>query len=616
MRLFGVLALAASVALGALLILGPTAYVSWMDEGSRSIVATLATATVGVSLTALVVNGYLRFRFAALVKAAEQIAEGDYSTAVVVRGHGLDSRLATAINHIAGAFADTYDRATIDRLTGVANRQALLADLFAEVERATRYDRPLSVAFVDIDHFKSVNDTYGHASGDVVLRGVAQTIASNLRTSDMIGRYGGEEFMLILTETNVEEGAVLAEKLRTLVQRQRFAVDGNPALTVTISIGLVGGVGAKLRMESLVRDADAAMYSAKSLGRNQTYIFAEPDDDARVPRAPISAAGRARAVEIGHQARDAATLALTSVLAPLPHYRGQPSALIASIVVALAKQLDLPEAEIDRLRVAALLHDVGKVAVPEEILDKPSALTSAEWRTVVQHPRIGQIILEQAAALKDAVPIILHHHERYAGHGYPYGLRGNEIPLGARIVAIADAYDAMVHDRPYKRSVTHEEAIAELRRHAGTQFDPELVDLFCDLYGRQAPEPDQTILALNAAANAHDQQRAALLVPAAHGARPDRRKRKTEVAAAVQAQAPVARSAPAALTADAASRTMAADGSLGVAPRRRRPARAGELSGSMPMATTPGAVSPASTEASPSTVSAGSTADRSESAAG
>jgi HD-GYP domain-containing protein (c-di-GMP phosphodiesterase class II) len=125
--------------------------------------------------------------------------------------------------------------------------------------------------------------------------------------------------------------------------------------------------------------------------------------------------------------------------------------------------------------VAALLHDVGKVAVPEEILEKPTALTSAEWRAVVQHPRIGQVILEQAASLRDAVPIILHHHERYAGHGYPYGLRANEIPLGARIVAVADAYDAMVHDRPYKRAMTHDQAIVELRRHAGTQFDPEIV---------------------------------------------------------------------------------------------------------------------------------------------
>ncbi|HYH92291.1 MAG TPA: diguanylate cyclase, partial [Candidatus Saccharimonadales bacterium] len=489
MRLLGVLALAAPVAVGLLLLAAPDALLSWIDEGTRSLVAALVAATIGVSLTAILVAAHFRYRFVRLTRAAERIAAGDYATSIDLRGSGLEARLAAAISAIGGALADTHESATVDRLTGVANRQVLLAHLFSEVERASRYDRPLSVAFVDIDHFKAVNDTYGHSVGDVVLRGVAQTLSANLRASDLIGRYGGEEFMLILTETGVEEGATLTEKLRTLVQRQRYTLEGGPEIAVTISIGIVGGVGQQLRMDALVRDADAAMYSAKSLGRNQTYIFAEPDDDARVPRAPISAAGRARAMEIGQQARDAATAALTAVLAPLPHYRGQPSALIASIVVALARQLQLPDADIDRLRVAALLHDVGKVAVPEEILEKPSALTSAEWRTVVQHPRIGQVILEQAAALKDAVPIILHHHERYAGHGYPYGLRGNEIPLGARIVAIADAYDAMIHDRPYKRAMSHEQAIAELRRHAGTQFDPELVELFCDLYGSVAPEP-------------------------------------------------------------------------------------------------------------------------------
>ena len=378
----------------------------------------------------------------------------------------------------------------------MANRQALLAYLFAEVERATRYGRPLCVAFVDIDHFKAVNDSYGHAAGDIVLRDVAQTLTENLRASDLIGRYGGEEFMLILTETDVEEAATLSEKLRELIERKRFSIEGNDALSVTISIGIAGGMGQQIRMETLVRDADAAMYSAKSLGRNQTYIFEEPDEDSRVPRAPISDAGRARALEIGRQARDAATDVLTSFIAPLPHYRGQPSALIAAIVVEMARQLELPDVEIDRIRVAALLHDVGKVAVPEAILDKPAPLTSAEWRTVVQHPRIGQVILEHAAALRDAVPIILHHHERFAGHGYPYGLRANEIPLGARIVAIADAYDAMTHDRPYKRAMSHDAAIVELKQHAGTQFDPELVALFCDLYTDHAPTPDPTILAI------------------------------------------------------------------------------------------------------------------------
>ena len=156
----------------------------------------------------------------------------------------------------------------------------------------------------------------------------------------------------------------------------------------------------------------------------------------------------------------------------------------------MAIGLELPEPEIDRIRIAALLRDIGKVAVPNEILVKSSALTSSEWRAIVQHPRIAQVILEQATALREAVPLILHHHERFAGHGYPFGLRGDEIPLGARIVAIADAYDAMTSDRPYKRAIGHEAAIRELRRHAGTQFDPALVRLFGELFAFAPPAPD------------------------------------------------------------------------------------------------------------------------------
>jgi diguanylate cyclase (GGDEF)-like protein/putative nucleotidyltransferase with HDIG domain len=492
MRLVGFLALAAPVVLG-ILFLGQPSMLAWLGQGKRTFVDAIAVATIGVCLTTCVLQLRSNLRLRRLVKAAEKIADGDYTVGVSDRGGGLETRLASAINRISVSLADTHDRATIDRLTGVFNRQALLAELFSEVERASRYDRPLSVAFVDIDHFKVVNDSYGHGAGDIVLRGVAQLLATSLRASDLLGRYGGEEFMLILTETAIEEGAVLAEKLRVLVERERFAIDGEQSLSVTISIGIVGGFGDQLRMEALVRDADAAMYSAKSLGRNQTYVFAEPNDDARVPRAPISTVGRARAVEIGRQAREAAIAALMAVLAPLPEFHGRPSAIVTTIVESMARTLQLPDAEVDRIRVAALLHDIGKVALPDEILDKQGPLSSAEWRSVVQHPRIGQVILEQAAALKDAIPIILHHHERFAGHGYPYGLRANEIPIGARIVAIADAYDAMVSDRPYKRAISHEAALGELRRHAGTQFDPELVTLFCDLFAVDAPRPDPAL---------------------------------------------------------------------------------------------------------------------------
>jgi diguanylate cyclase (GGDEF)-like protein len=498
MRLLGGLGLLAPISLVAAWLAFPDVIDSWSDEGSRSVLAAIVAGTIGVSLTAAFVFLYVRLRFRRLIRAAENLAAGglDVDIRARQRGGGLEGRLGRAIEGIAVALAETTNAATYDKLTGVSNRQTLLANLLDEVERANRYERALSVAFVDIDHFKNVNDTYGHAAGDVVLRAVAQTLKANLRASDEVGRYGGEEFMLLLTETNVEEGANLTEKLRNLVARQKVKIADGQELSVTISIGIAGGSGGSLRPDTLMRDADAAMYSAKSLGRNQTYIFAEPDEDARVPRAPISAAGRALAMEVGRSARDAATASLTSVLSPLPHYRGQPSALIAAIVVAMARNLDLPEGEVDRIRTAALLHDVGKVAVPQEILDKPAALSSSEWRTVVQHPRIGQVILEQAAALKEAVPIILHHHERYSGHGYPFGLRGNDIPLGARIVAIADAYDAMTHDRPYKRAMSHDNAVKELRRHAGTQFDPELVALFCDLFASTAPTPDPTVLAM------------------------------------------------------------------------------------------------------------------------
>jgi diguanylate cyclase (GGDEF)-like protein/putative nucleotidyltransferase with HDIG domain len=504
MRLLGGLTLVAPFAAIVAWLTMPSAMSSWVDDGIGSIVAAAIAALVGVSMSSMLVYVYARFRLPRLVRAVERLADGELGVTVgsKPRGGGLEGRLARAIDRLSVAVVETTDAATTDRLTGVNNRQTLLVSLFAEVDRANRYERPLSVAFVDIDHFKAVNDTYGHAAGDIVLRGVADTLRGNLRATDAVGRYGGEEFMLILTETDVEEGAVLTEKLRNLVARQSFRIGDEQDVSVTISIGIAGGKGGQLGSDSLVRDADAAMYSAKSLGRNQTYIFAEPDEDSRVPRAPISPAGRMLAVDLGRAARDAATASLTAVIAPLANHRGQPSQLIASIVTTMARNLGLPETDVDRLRVAALLHDVGKVALPAEILEKPAALSSAEWRSVVQHPRIGQMILEQAGALKEAVPIILHHHERYSGHGYPFGLRGNDIPLGARIVAIADAYDAMTHDRPYKRAISHDQAVAELRRHAGTQFDPELVTLFCDLFARSAPAVEPSVASFSEAAAA------------------------------------------------------------------------------------------------------------------
>ena len=161
--------------------------------------------------------------------------------------------------------------------------------------------------------------------------------------------------------------------------------------------------------------------------------------------------------------------------------------MIADASVAIARAIDLPDGELERIRTASLLHDLGKLAIPEEILAKPGDLAASEWRVVTEHPKIGQVVLEQAGALRDAATIVLHHHEWYDGRGYPHGLAGSEIPVGARIVSIVDAYEAMVAGRPYRAAISHEDAIAELRRQAGVQFDPELVEVFAEVFAAGVP---------------------------------------------------------------------------------------------------------------------------------
>ncbi len=483
--LYPVVAVACLTLLGVMLVYQP--------PETRGFMVGLVGLAIGLGATAMALTTWFYFglRLSRLAKDLEQTV--DQGTPITLKESGVpaERRLARAFNRAAGTFAVAEAQATRDRLTGIPNRESLLRTLGGEVERANRHSKPLSVAFMDIDRFKSINDSHGHRIGDAVLQQLAGLITRSIRASDIFGRYGGEEFMLILPETTPEDAFVLVEELRELVMRRPLSVASGILVDATISIGVAGGHSSELQVDRLVDAADAAMYVAKSEGRNRSFLFGSVTDESVVRRAAITPERRDAAAAIGRWASASAAQALASVLAPQPHHRGRPSDMIAALAIGVSLHMGLSRVEMDRIRVAALLHDLGKLALPGEILDKPSSLTDLEWQVVGEHPRIGQVILEQATSMRDAVPIVLHHHERYDGTGYPHGLRGEEIPLGARIVAVADAYHAMVHERPYKSALTHAQALAELRRHAATQFDPTVVDVFIAVFGDEVPVDGQ-----------------------------------------------------------------------------------------------------------------------------
>ena len=466
-----------------------------LDARIAVLTLTLVIALIGAlagsaGFAAFVVRRQNR-RLAILAERLRDAADEGALIAIEAEHVG-DPRLRAAFRGLADRVADTWRLATVDQLTGIPNRQAVLSRVEEEILRAARYHRPLSVILVDLDQFKRLNDTHGHAAGDLILRHVAQLLSASVRAVDFAGRYGGEEFLVVLPETDADAAASLAEKLRRIIGGSDVRLPDGERVTVTMSAGVAGGHGDVLGSDALVRDADAALYSAKALGRNQVFVFRESDDQDTVRRSPIRAEARSQALDVGRAALAAAQDALLRSLAERASWAGRPSTLIAEASVALARSIDLPAGELDRIRAASLLHDLGKLAIPDEILSKRGDLAASEWRVVTEHPKIGQVVLEQAGALRDAATIVLHHHEWYDGRGYPHGLAGTEIPIGARIVSIADAYEAMIGGRPYRDAITHDEAIAELRRQAGVQFDPELVEMFALLYPTGVPwEPEK-----------------------------------------------------------------------------------------------------------------------------
>src|SRR5215207_3016014 len=361
------------------------------------------------------------------------------------------------------------EAALTDTLTGLNNRLALDRELQTEVERALQSGEPLSVVIGDLDYFKSVNDRLGHKAGDEALVRAGQMLLRYRRASDSIARTGGEEFTILLPGATGHEAYLVAERMRAAVERE---FHGDPAV-LTFSFGVATYPDHGRSADSVLEAADQALYAAKALGRNRCVIF----------NAEISAIFAPEAGRGADEVQLATLVSLAEALDLRDTGTSDHSWTVGRYCGLIAAELGLPPERVRRIEVAGVLHDIGKIGLPDAILQKPGPLGRAELAEIRTHPEIGAQVLN-SRGLEDVREWVLAHHERPDGRGYPCGLTDSEIPLEAKILAVADAYEAMVADRVYRPGIDERAARAELLRCSGDQFDSRVVAAFLTVLNR------------------------------------------------------------------------------------------------------------------------------------
>jgi len=384
-----------------------------------------------------------------------------------------------------------------DMHTGLYNYRYLRERLEKELQRAKRYIFPLSVLMIDIDYFKSINDVYGHQYGDYILKLFADQLNSLIRGSDVVSRYGGEEFLIILSDTNKDGAVLFAERLAKKIKNHVFDPnDKKVQLKVSIGVASFPEDGQEVcDLSGILKAVDFALARAKEDGGDEIVCFKalvcsstdSPTDDFNGSIDSLS--GKLSRMEKRiSQALWESINAFARTIETKDYSTGEHCKNMTSLVGKICQKLSLPEEETEAIKRAGYLHDLGKIGIPERILNKDSFLTEKEKSIIKKHPQIGAEIIRPVHFLRESIPIILYHHERFDGLGYSAGLKGKTIPLGARIVAVVDVYEALVCDRPYRKVYSKEEAIKIIAEGSGTQFDPKIVKVFLEVINQNSEE--------------------------------------------------------------------------------------------------------------------------------
>ena len=365
-----------------------------------------------------------------------------------------------------------------DALTGVGSRRLLEDKLEAECARSKRYKRPFSVAILDLDNFKTINDVFGHATGDDALKKLAECMKSQKRIPDILARYGGDEFVILMPETEANDALTFMERIRAKVQQ----IEIQENVTMTISCGIAQSMPDFSDSSSdVIRRADLALYEAKSAGRNCAKLWNEKMSKVlkagdiefeRIKKLKRRVAGLSEQAEKMFMQ---SIWGLVQALEAKDPYAKKHSESVMHYAVSIAGMMKISPKQLEVLRRAAMIHNIGNIGIPDAILSKADRLTPHERKIIEQHPLIAVRILEKMSFLKQEVAIVRSHHEKWNGQGYPDGLLNTSIPVGARILAVADTFDALISDRSYHNSRSIAEAVEILTDSSGYDFDPEAV---------------------------------------------------------------------------------------------------------------------------------------------